>query len=180
MANALSGEHLTYCGAIVNQFARYELIMLGVMATMLKVEVAPLGMIVSGLGYTAKRDAFLSLLRAKTMPPEHLAKVEEFDAAIHTYVGLRNAIAHSTWVEGTRPDSAKPFSYSVRGGRFKIKGLANNERDYTPEELFEIGNKLITLNNALSAYVESVGLADRSTALSSESTSDDPGKPSAK
>jgi hypothetical protein len=116
------------------------------------------------------------------MPDDQRAKIEEFDAAIHAYNSLRNAIAHSSWKKGKRTDSVKPLDLSVRGGRVKFKGLSEDEREYPPDELHEIANRL-TLNNDFLSYLASIGLIIEATDkadASSRSTSGPPGSPSAK
>jgi hypothetical protein len=54
------------------------------------------------------------------------------------YNGLRNAIAHSAWKEGARPNSVKPLGLSVRGGEVTLRGVEKGERACTDQELIDI------------------------------------------
>ncbi len=176
-------EHLTGFGAIVQQFARFERLMEVTMAALLGANLGPVTILVAGLGYAGKRDALLSLTKAKIMPAKDQKKIIGFLDDLHKYAGLRNSIAHSVWKHGRRAGAIKPINLTVRGGTMRVRGLRQNEPDYTADELFEISGRLADLHNQFRDYLESASLFPaiaENTERSSSPTSSSPGKPSDK
>jgi hypothetical protein len=76
----------------------------------------------------------------------------------NSFSGLRNAIAHHVWKAGTRVGSVKPLSISSRGGTKKIRGLTENERDYTLEDLLRAGNDLRVIRESFLNFLNSKGV----------------------
>jgi hypothetical protein len=179
----VSPNYYTAFGSIVQQFARHEYLMQGIISAVIGVNVADVSMLTVELSYRARREALLSVIRAKPLPRPQLERIESFLAELHRHSGLRNAIAHNIWKEGRRPGSIRPLGLSVRGGKVSFKGIADNEPDYTVSQLFKIANDLTTLHDKFSAYLSGENLLlfiAPKTADKSEETSSSPGKPSAK
>jgi hypothetical protein len=60
---------------------------------------------------------------------------------------MMNDIAHHTWIEGARKNSVKPLSISSRGGDAKVRGVLDDDKDYTIDELHNIAENLIRIHN---------------------------------
>jgi hypothetical protein len=122
-------------------------------------------------------------MRAKPLPTAQLQRIETFLSILDKRNGLRNAIAHQAWKEGTRSGSVRPIGISVRGGQAKFKGLAQNEDEYTVDKLRCIANELARQYDSFVAYLDREGLLrsiPRNTDISNSVTSLPNGKPSAK
>jgi hypothetical protein len=78
----------------------------------------------------------------------------------HKYNGLRNNIAHSYWVAGKRPQSIKPASIRIRGGKGEIIGQDDSEKDYLLFELGAIADKLRVIHNSLLGFLRSEKLLE--------------------
>jgi hypothetical protein len=76
---------------------------------------------------------------------------------VRKHNNLRNAIAHNVWSRGKRPNSIKPISLGVRGGTTSIKGVSEEEPDYTPEELGTIVDDLFKLHEQFRRYLLEIG-----------------------
>jgi hypothetical protein len=160
----LYDEHFRAFGGIINAFARHEMLMVGAMSKLLNTDSAELQMITAELPYRGKRDALLAMIKVKQLPPDQIERIAWFLGELHKYNGLRNAIAHSSWTEGARPNSVKPFSLSVRGGEVILRGVNQDERDYTEQELIDIARELFRNQERFRDYLFSVNLLPRRTA----------------
>jgi hypothetical protein len=181
--SALTQDHFMAFGAIVHQFARHEYLMQCLMNTVVRVHITPLSMLTVELSYRARRETLLSLIRAKPLPKKQLERIESYLAALHKHNGLRNAIAHQLWKEGTRNGTVRPFGLSVRGGNVAIKGIIENEQEYTENDLIDIANELAANYDKFRAFLQREELfkyIPRKVDASSSDTSSSPGIPSAK
>jgi hypothetical protein len=151
----LDDEHFRAFGGIINIFARHEHLMVGVMAKLLGASIFYVSMITSELPYRGKRDTLLAMIKARGLSKTQIEKISGFLGQLHKYNKLRNAIAHSSWKEGSRPESVKPFGMSVRSGDTTVVGMDDEEPDYTAEELINIANELITLRDRFHRYLMS-------------------------
>lgn len=71
---------------------------------------------------------------------------------------LRNAIAHSRWTPGSRPDSIKPRSVDIREGKALWSGDMDTEADYTAKDLKDKADQLDKINERLKAFIQTSGL----------------------
>jgi hypothetical protein len=175
--------HMQGFGTIIQWFARHETLLAFIAAGLLKTKVAPTLFLMAGLGYQGKRDAVLSLLKHAALRQDQKEKVESFLSELHGFSKLRNNAAHSTWVEGKRPNAIKPMLVVARGGSGRVIGIGDNEQDFTPEELLQTADKIALLYNRFRDYLIAEGLLPlmlEKTEVSSSATSDLPGNPSAK
>jgi hypothetical protein len=154
----VSPELLMVFGGIVHGFARIEGLMIATTATVADVDAAFVNVLMRGLGYEQKRDALYSYFELYETPDDIQQPIRDFLDAIHEHQPLRNHIAHSYWVRGTRANSIKPATLRVRGGKGKVLGLDTTEKDYTLEELAAIGDKLRLVHNSLLVFLTDKGL----------------------
>jgi hypothetical protein len=103
-------DHMAAFGSIVQHFARHEYLMQSIMSMLLKVPVSNIAFLTGGLGYAAKCDALLSLLRDIEIAEDQKERIRWFLGELHKFNQLRNHIAHSVWKAGTRPQSIKPLA----------------------------------------------------------------------
>jgi len=158
----LNEKHLQAFGGIVQQFARFErLIEIAVSAYLNKSAYTLTAMALAGLGYSAKCDALKSLIALSSASEDDkemfAAHVDDFNQ----YISLRNGIAHHVWKEGTKPGTIKPMSVSARSGKGKIKGLKDDEPQYTEDELFRIHDVLIKLHDNFRGFLLTTGFMER-------------------
>jgi hypothetical protein len=155
----LDDDHFRAFGAIIHTFARCEALMVGATSTLIGADLVFFSMVSAELPYRGKRDILLALINERRIPPDQIEKVTGYLGELHKWNKLRNAIAHSTWTPGERPDSIKPLSLSVRGGKATYTGIDPEEdREYTKRELINIGNQLIDLHRRFFTYLQSIDL----------------------
>ena len=177
----VTDNHFLAFGAIIHLFARHEFLMIGIVSALTGATIFHTAMLMAELPYRGKRDTVLALIKL-LLSHTQVEQIKGYLGQLHTWNALRNSIAHSTWVEGARPDSIKAFGMSVRGGEADPKGVGEDERDYTAKELNDISDQLKRLHTRFRKYLDSQNLLGvrESKADKSASTSSSPGTPSAK
>lgn len=156
-AYPLTLDHLQAFGAIIQQFARFERLVEITIGGLLGVDYGLAAVTVAGLGYNAKCDALLSLVAVTSIPKEQKTEISRHLKAFNHRAGLRNSIAHNIWREGKYPGSIKPMSVTARGGNAKVRGLKDDENEYTEVILFKIANDLNGIHNDFRAFLLEVG-----------------------
>jgi hypothetical protein len=101
-------RHLLLFGTIIQWFARYELLMQDVMATVAGSDSASVMLLTRGLDFSRKWRALLDLLRHSTIPLNQFDRISDYLLVPHTLTPLRNNIAHSAWIPSSPPDSIQP------------------------------------------------------------------------
>jgi hypothetical protein len=157
-STTVTPEHFMVFGGIIHGFARIEGIMIATMASISGVDATLITVLMRGLGYEQKRDALYSYFELFKTEQEHQRPLRNFLDEVHQYAPLRNHIAHSYWVPGKRPDTIKPATMKVRGGKGKVYGLSENEPDYTIIELARASDKLRMIHNSLFVFLSDQGL----------------------
>jgi hypothetical protein len=156
----LSELHFARFGSIIHSFARLEYMIQVAMAVLADIPPPKIVVMTKALSYSQKRDTFLSLHTLKLFEVTKLAHQTElkelFDRA-HTYNALRNNIAHAIWRQGTRPGSIRAGYVDVRGGKGKIAGLDDDEKDYTLDELGAIANDLRKIDSDVLRCLNNAG-----------------------
>ena len=158
----MSREHYHAFGGIIHGFARIEVGLQITLSIVTGIDVGKLAIITRGLSYSAKRDTLYSYMEIVETSDQFKAQVKSFFDAAHEHVGLRNHIAHSSWTRGIRPNSIRPLSVKVQGGKGKFFGLPDSEgeRDYTVAELGNIALKLALIHNSYVAFLRTSGLIE--------------------
>ncbi|MTJ82175.1 MAG: hypothetical protein F8N37_14370 [Telmatospirillum sp.] len=151
-------QHLLAFGAIVQWFARHEYLMQTAMAGITGTDLSTILVLTAGLSYTAKRDALASLTHTTGLPEPVGEAVRTYLDDLNRHNGLRNAVAHSMWVPGSRPDSIKPMRLIVRGGIGKPVGHIEDERDYLAEELLQVATDVAGIYQRFVEFLLSSGL----------------------
>ena len=154
----LHDDHFRAFGAIVHQFARFEAIMVGIMCKVSNLDSVYGGVFTSELPYRGKKDTLAAILDLRKVPAEQIEKLNGYLGQVHKWNSLRNAIAHNVWKPGRRPGSVMPFGLSVRNRDQIFVGYEEKDRDYTAEELLQIGNELISLHDRFVRYLKGVNL----------------------
>jgi hypothetical protein len=189
MAYAVQVQHLRIFGAIIQYFARLELLMTSIVAQLLQISMTDSMIMMAGVGYAAKRAALLSILENHDVPLDRKTKIIKFLDEFHKHNNLRNNIAHNSWLEGRRPNSIKPGLVIVRGGKGRFIGVEDNEPDMTFEDFSVAMCELGNLYNAFLDYLEPIGLltpieadedAPKRTRKSSSTSSERGGPPTKK
>ena len=132
--------------------------MLSTGIALLRAPLSNVSLLMTGLGYSGKRDAVLSLLRDVPLPEEHIERIRWFLGELHKHNQLRNHIAHSIWRTGSRPDSIKPVGANARGGLARFLGESADEKDWLSDELVVIADELGDNYDHFVEFLHSVGL----------------------
>lgn len=153
--------HLAPFGGIVQQFARFErLIEIAVSAFLNESGYVYTAMVMAGLGYSAKCDALKSLITLSGLTEsEKLAFKAHIDDFNH-YAPLRNSIAHHTWKEGKQKGAVKAMSVMARGGGAKLRGVKDDEPEYTVEDLVRAHDTLIKLHDNFRGFMLAMGMME--------------------
>lgn len=168
--DCLSEQHLLLFGSIIQWFARYELLIQEVIATIVGAEPASVILLTRSLDFSGKRLALLDLLRHWTIPLDQFDRINEFLMVPHTLTPLWTDIVHSTWMPGPSSSWIQP-DWILRSPP-KVKAVHDNpaapsenfvERDqdkvaYTLDDLGEIVRTLAANHERLSDYLDDVGL----------------------
>jgi hypothetical protein len=168
--DCLTEPHLLLFGTIIQWFARYELLMQEVMATVAGSDSASVMLLTSGLDFSGKRQALLTLLRHRAIPVDQFDRVYDYLLVPQTLTPLRNDIAHSAWIPGPSSNSIQPdwilrLPPSVKPLRDDLdapsKSFVERDRDeatYTLDDLDEIVKNLAENHRRFSDYLHGVGL----------------------
>jgi hypothetical protein len=105
----LTSEHLAAFGVVIQAFVRADHLIQAAIAGVMKVNPAPVAVLIAGMSYSARRDALLALLEVTALPPKQAEMTKGYLADIHKHSKLRNWIAHSHWTQGSREGSVKPL-----------------------------------------------------------------------
>lgn len=168
----LSEQHLMLFGAIIQWFARHELLMQDIMAAVAGSDTAAIMLLTHSLDFREKREALLNLLRHRAVPQDQFDRVSEYLMPLYTLTPLRNDIAHAAWVMSPSRNSIQPdwILHPLPG----IEPLRNEpsapeknfvERDcdgasYTLDDLCDIVETLASNHDSFSGYLRKSGLID--------------------
>ena len=168
----LTARHLQLFGAIVQWFARYELLMQDVMATVAGSDAAAVMLLTRRLDFAAKRRALLDLLRHRPVPLDQFDRIRGHLIIPDNLTPLRNYIAHSAWKPGASatgvqpnwilriPPSVKPSLGDSAASGFYVED--NEDRiEYTLNDLDQIVENLAENYALFLAYLREVDLIPR-------------------
>ena len=138
-------EHLLLFGTIIQCFARHEVIMQQIMATVSGADVTSIRLLTSELSFTQKREALFNLLRHRAVPSDQIEQIRSYLQLLQVLTPLRNDIAHSVWTEGKPQNSIWPLWLS-HGPLTAVKPL-HDIGGQTKEFIEDEGDKVTyTLN----------------------------------
>ena len=145
---------------IIQSFARLEHLIEMTISAVGNIEYEKATILTAGLGYQGKRDALFGILGTANITESQIDEIRAFLDEANKFNSIRNFIAHSIWVAGTRSGSIKPLAMRVRGN-LKYMGVLDSERDYTESDLIGISDKLALINNSYTAFLRRSGLTSR-------------------
>jgi len=173
MPGRLTERHLTLFGTIVQWFARYELLMQEIMATVIGSDSGAVILLTRRFTFGDKYHALLDLLRHRRIPLDQFDAVRNYLVLPHALSMLCDDIAHSTWIAGTSTNSIQPNWILRLPSTIKPMRKAADTRsedfaedddervEYTLHELAEAAESLGKNYEVFSDYVHDVGLIDR-------------------
>jgi hypothetical protein len=154
----LTLAHFQIFGGIVQEFARFERLVEVTIGVLLGMQPGLAALVTASLGYNAKCDTLLSLVAVSEMDEALRDGIRSHIQEVNAFAALRNSIAHHVWVTGTRPGSVKPLSVTARGGKGKIKGLKDDEPDYTIDDLSGMGKRMIAARESFFHFLITKGV----------------------
>jgi hypothetical protein len=95
-------------GTIVHWFARYEVLMQQIIATVIGSHLADVMLLTKTLTLGEKRIALLNLLRHRVIPLDQFDAVYKYLTIPETFSLLVSDIKHSAWVAGRLSSSIQP------------------------------------------------------------------------
>ena len=168
--SAITDQHLSRFGTILQSFAQHELLMQEIMAVVSGADVTSIRLLTHGLNFTQRRDALFNLLRHRAVPIDQVDQIRNYLQILQTYHTLRNDIAHSVWVEGKPRNSVQPL-WLTHGAMAAIKPVhdidgnakpfiedEDDRATYTIDDLREIGENLSANWIGFRAYLLKVNL----------------------
>ncbi|MGD0850376.1 hypothetical protein [Bradyrhizobium sp.] len=169
-SDCITERHLLLFGTIVHWFARYEVLMQRIMATVTGSHLADVMLLTKTLTPDQKRIALLDLLRHRAIPLDRFDAVYKYLTIPETFSLLLSDIEHSVWVAGKSSHSIQP-DWILRP-RPTIKPLHSGEDgrsegfledyedkvEYSLEQLRETAATLSENYQGFAAYCRSVGL----------------------
>lgn len=169
-SDCLTERHLMLFGTIVHWFARYEVLMQQIIATVIGSRSADVMLLTKHLTLGEKRIALLDLLRHQVIPLDQFDAVYKYLMIPETFSLLVSDIKHSAWVTGRssssiQPDwilrpkpTVKPVHDGVDGRSDGVLEDYQDRVEYTLEQLAETAKTLGENYHRFFAYCRSVGL----------------------
>jgi len=157
-------------GTLVHWFARYEVLLQQIIATVIGSHLADVMLLTKTLTLGEKRIALLNLLRHRTIPLDQFDAVYKYLTIPETFSLLVSDIKHSAWVTGRssssiQPDwilrpkpTIKPVHLGVDGRPDDLLEDYDDTVEYTLEQLTEAARTLGENYQRFTTYCSSVGL----------------------
>ena len=170
---SLNERHLMLFGAIIQLFARYELLMQEVMTAVSGAAPAAIILLTRNLDFRAKRQAVLDLLRHWTVPVDQYDRIGALLLVADEMTPLRNDIAHAAWISDPSssaiqpvwilrtPPSIKPLRDDPRSGGERYIERNEDKTTYTMNGLEDMINALASNYEQLVEYLQQVELIRR-------------------
>jgi hypothetical protein len=159
----ITDEHYAAFGRIVNTIANIDGLLDGVITAMVQAKqkeiVLPL---LTMLSSKSKIDYIVAIGKESTMSPAAIKELEKLMDRVRRARGLRNDIAHCTWMPGTKPGTIKPLAMSARTV-LKMLGVKHNENQWTANALNAEANRYRELGHELADFMKRTGLLPGST-----------------
>lgn len=170
MLGSLSERHLLLFGAIIQLFARYELLMQEIMARVVGADPAALSVLTSNLDFPVKRQALLDLLFHWAIPVDQYDRISAFLLVPHNLTRLRHDILHAGWISDQTssaiqpdwivrpPPSLKPVREGHETPGEKYIERTDDKTAYTLEGIEEIVESLADNYAQLAEYLREIEL----------------------
>jgi hypothetical protein len=170
----LTDQHLILFGRIIQWFARHEVLMQEIMATVSGADATSIKLMTNTLSFAEKRDALLNLLHHRAVQIGRIDRIREHLEVPHTFTALRDDIAHSMWIEG-KPENLISPAWLTDGPLTAIKPLHDiggntqpfiegyeDKVTYTLDELREIYENLKNNYVRFHEYSDEIGFVSSS------------------
>ena len=118
--DCITDQHLMLFGAVIQWFARHEVLMEEIMASLSGADATSIKLLTSGLNFTEKRDALFNLLSHRAVPLDQIDRMQRYLVVLRTFTPLRNDIAHSAWIKG-KPDNLISPAWLSHGSLKAVK-----------------------------------------------------------
>src|SRR5271168_2872483 len=82
----ITDQHLVYFGTIVQLYARHEVLMQEVMATVSGADVTSIRLLTTGFNFPEKQDALFNLLRHRVVPFDQTDQIRNYLQMPNTYL----------------------------------------------------------------------------------------------
>jgi hypothetical protein len=169
IAGCLTERHLTLFGTIVQWFARHELLMQEIMATVIGSDSAAVMLLTRDLIFSEKQQALLRLLRHRRVPLDRFDAVRAYLKVPHALSRLCDDIEHSAWVAGPSPNSIQPdwilrppptIKPMHKGADTRAEDFMEDDDDRVEYTLEELAETLSENHKSFANYAREVGLID--------------------
>lgn len=166
----LTEQHLLLFGTVIQWFARYELLMQEVMATVIGSDAASVMILTRDLDFNGKRLTLLDLLRHREIPLDQYDKISAYLMIPYTLAPLRDEISHCAWIASQHPNSIQPdwilrlptriqsLHYDPNAPRDHFIECYQDKIAYSLDDLKEVVEKLAAGHERFSEYLREVGL----------------------
>jgi hypothetical protein len=170
-STVLTDQHLMLFGTITQCFARHEVLMQEIMASVSGADVTSIRLLIGGLSSAQRRDALFNLLRHRAVPLNQVDQIRNYLQILQSYNALHRDIAHSTWIEGAPKHSIRPLWLShgpiaaikpvhdIAGDTKPFIEDDDDKATYTLDDLRNIGVNLTRNCAEFREYLTKVNLA---------------------
>jgi hypothetical protein len=157
--NVVNKAHIKAFGSLTYHYAQVEVSFQKLLAGMLDID--PKVAIILAAPYRAVdlRNVVKSVAKELEWPDGALEKLIQIVGDSKPASQLRNHVAHSQWIAGTRPTSIKPIGLDIRQERARLYGHLDEERDWTAPEIEEVAGSLNALVTRIVIFAQETGLA---------------------
>ena len=178
--SAVTPEHATAFGLIINIFAKIEMQMQITAAGILDTDLGTAVILMGDTHYRQKQTTLRNLHATHGIAGYLNPRLIEILDEVSKLSKLRNHIAHSTWRAGRKPGSVKPMGMALRGGTPKPYGHEHNEKNYTVADLEASARSIEATSRRFTKFLSETGLEAKvqsNIAAIISSTTASPGKP---
>jgi hypothetical protein len=167
----ITDQHLVFFGTIVQLYARHEVLMQEIMATVSGADVTSIRLLTTGFNFPEKQAALFNLLRHRVVPIDQIDQIRNYLQMPNTYISLRNDIVHSTWTDALPQNAVRPL-WLTHGSQAALKPVHDIDKGskefiedyqdkvtYTLDDLREIGEKLAMNFAGFRDYITKARLA---------------------
>ena len=166
----ITDQHLVFFGTIVQLYARHEVLMQEIMATVSGADVTSIRLLTIGFNFPEKQAALFNLLRHRVVPIDQIDQIRNYLQMPNTYLSLRNDIVHSTWTDALPQNAVRPL-WLTHGAQAALKPVHDIDKGskefiedyqdsvtYTLNDLREIGENLAMNYTEFRDYMAKVNL----------------------
>ncbi|MDN0073658.1 hypothetical protein QU481_01955 [Crenobacter sp. SG2303] len=168
--DCLTERHFLLFGTITHWFAKYEMLMQQIMATVAGSDYISVKLLTLSLNFGQKHATLFNLLRHGRLPFDQYDRISAFLQVPYALLPLRNDIAHSIWVARPPSNSIQPdwiFNYPPsilpvyeglgEPNRHFMEHI-QEEACYTVADLDTVAVNLATNYSEFREYLRKVGL----------------------